>query len=156
MAQRFGIIRDNATRETRWRPECLFSAYNGWLGAIARRYRQSQIKAATAVNVEMLKFYWSLGADVARLERHQPWGSKFMHRVSEDLKCWMPGAKCFSRVNLYYMVRFFKLYVPAAIVQQLAEQIDGRIDRLQGEGSGDGAICVGVVRLADWRFRLCS
>lgn len=93
--------------------------YNVWIGGIARRFRQSQVKAATAVNVEMLKFYWSLGADIVRLEKNQPWGSKFMHRVSADLKAWMPEAKCFSRVNLYYMVRFFKLYAPAQVVQQI-------------------------------------
>ena len=96
--------------------------YKTWIGGIARRYRQSQIKAATAVNVEMLKFYWSLGADIVRLEKDQPWGSKFMQRVSTDLKAWMPEAKCFSRVNLYYMVRFFNLYAPAKIVQQVAER----------------------------------
>ena len=50
--------------------------YSEWIGGIARRYKQSQIKAATAVNVEMLKFYWSLGADIVRLEKNQPWGSK--------------------------------------------------------------------------------
>ena len=44
--------------------------YNAWIGGIARRFKQSQIKAATAVNVEMLKFYWSLGADIVRLEKH--------------------------------------------------------------------------------------
>ena len=54
--------------------------YSEWIGGIARRYKQSQIKAATAVNVEMLKFYWSLGADIVRLEKDQPWGSKFMQR----------------------------------------------------------------------------
>ena len=34
--------------------------YKTWIGGIARRFKQSQIKAATAVNVEMLKFYWLL------------------------------------------------------------------------------------------------
>ena len=96
--------------------------YNIWIGGVARRYRQSQIKAAISVNVEMLKFYWSLGSDIARIEKNQPWGSKFMQRVSADLKSWMPEAKCFSKVNLYYMVRFFNFYAPMPIVQQVAEQ----------------------------------
>ena len=43
--------------------------YKTWIGGIARRFKQSQIKAATAVNVEMLKFYWSLGADIGALRR---------------------------------------------------------------------------------------
>ena len=48
----------------------------------------------------MLKFYWSLGADIVRLEKDQPWGPRFMQRVSADLKAWMPEAKCFSVANL--------------------------------------------------------
>ena len=46
--------------------------YKTWIGGIARRCKQSQIKAATAVNVEMLKFYWALGADILRLEKDRP------------------------------------------------------------------------------------
>ena len=42
--------------------------YKGWLGEISKRYRQSQIKAAVAVNTEMLKFYFSLGPDIVRME----------------------------------------------------------------------------------------
>ncbi len=99
--------------------------YNVWIGGIARRFRQSQIKAATAVNVEMLKFYWSLGADIVRLEKTQPWGSKFMHRVSADLKAWMPEAKCFSVRNLQYMRLFAELYGTLEIAQQPVAQLDG-------------------------------
>ena len=47
--------------------------YNGWLGEISKRYRQSQIKAAVAVNTEMLKFYFGLGRDIVRMEKDQPW-----------------------------------------------------------------------------------
>ena len=96
--------------------------YKTWIGGLARRFKQSQIKAATVVNVEMLKFYWSLGADIVRLEKDQPWGSKFMQRVSADLKTWMPEAKCFSPTNLKYMRRFFKLYSPASICSMSARR----------------------------------
>ena len=97
--------------------------YSEWIGGIARRYKQSQIKAATAVNVEMLKFYWSLGADIVRLEKDQPWGSKFMQRVSADLKAWMPEAKCFSVRNLQYMRLFVELYGTREITQQPVAQL---------------------------------
>lgn len=98
--------------------------YNAWIGGIARRYRQSQIKAATAVNVEMLKFYWSLGVDIVRLEKDQPWGSKFMYRVSADLKAWMPEAKCFSVRNLQYIRLFVELYGMREIAQQPVAQLE--------------------------------
>ena len=77
--------------------------YAEWLHGLARRYRASQIKAALAVNSEMLKFYWSLGADIVRLEPSQPWGSGFMQHLGEDIRREIPDAGCFSRVNLYYM-----------------------------------------------------
>ena len=95
---------------------------------------------------------WTLDADVVRLEKNQPWGSKFMQRVSADLKVWMPEAKCFSPTNLKYMRRFFKLYCPAPIVQQVADRLPiqqfegsfpsvaGRVDHLPRKGSGHGAV----------------
>ena len=95
---------------------------------------------------------WTLDADVVRLEKNQPWGSKFMQRVSADLKTWMPEAKCFSPTNLKYMRRFFKLYCPAPIVQQVADRLPiqqfegsfpsvaGRADHLPRKGSGHGAV----------------
>ena len=84
--------------------------YNGWLGEISKRYRQSQIKAAVAVNTEMLKFYFGLGHDIVRMEKDQPWGSGFLKRLSVDLKMQIPDTECFSPTNLAYMRRFFKIY----------------------------------------------
>ncbi|SFC33746.1 Phage integrase family protein [Butyrivibrio sp. YAB3001] len=34
--------------------------YNNWISSLKKRYRSSQIKAASAVNREMLIFYWEL------------------------------------------------------------------------------------------------
>ena len=102
--------------------------YANWLNGIAKRYRHSQIKAAISVNTEMLKFYWSLGADIVRLEKDQPWGSKFMQRLSLDLKVSMPDATCFSRTNLKYIRRFYLLYRPSEIGQQVADQLEHRTE----------------------------
>ena len=35
--------------------------YNNWITSLKKRYRNSQIKAASSVNREMLMFYWELG-----------------------------------------------------------------------------------------------
>ena len=71
----------------------------------------------------MLKFYWSPGADIVRLEKDQPWGSKFMQRVSADLKAWMPEAKCFSVRNLQYMRLFASIYGGSEITHQVGAQL---------------------------------
>ena len=97
--------------------------YAEWLHSLARRYRTSQIKAALAVNSEMLKFYWSLGADIVRLEPTQPWGSGFMRHLGEDIRREIPEAGCFGRINLYYMRWFFELYCMRPIVPQAGEQL---------------------------------
>ena len=80
--------------------------YKAWIGGIAKRYKQSQIKAAISINAEMLKFYFSLGADIVRMEKNQQWGSGFLKRLSLDLKLQMPEVNCFSPTNLAYMRRF--------------------------------------------------
>jgi len=98
--------------------------YNVWIGGIARRYKQSQIKAATVVNVELLKFYWSLGADIVRMEKDRPWGTGFMARISRDLQNQMPNAKCFSARNLYYIENFYLLYAGGVILPQVGAKLE--------------------------------
>lgn len=38
--------------------------YRHWIEKLTLKYRNSQIKAAIKVNVELLAFYWSLGRDI--------------------------------------------------------------------------------------------
>ena len=99
------------------------AGYNGWLGEISKRYRQSQIKAAVAVNTEMLKFYFGLGHDIVRMEKDQPWGSGFLKRLSVDLKMQLPDAECFSITNLNYIRYFYSLYSHIVILPQLGEEL---------------------------------
>ena len=87
------------------------------------RYRRSQIKAAVAVNTEMLKFYFSLGRDIVLIGNDQPWGSGFLKRLSHDLKARMPEAKGFSITNLNYIRYFFQLYAGKPILHQFGEEL---------------------------------
>ena len=114
------------------RDSSALAGYPDWLQDVSRRYRRSQIKAAVAVNTEMLKFYFGLGRDIARMEADQPWGSGFLQRLSADLKTRMPEAGCFSPRNLQYMRLFFKLYAEQPIAQQA-------VARLEAGGKGGAA-----------------
>ena len=107
--------------------EIVNTDYANWLQSISKRYRQSQIKAAVAVNAEMLKFYFGLGADIVRMEKDQPWGSGFLKRLSLDLKMQMPEAECFSVTNLNYVRYFYTLYSRIAILPQAGEELDSPI-----------------------------
>ena len=99
--------------------------YLGWLQVTSKRYRQSQIKAAMAVNAEMLRFYFRLGGDIARMEASQPWGSGFLKRLSRDLKAQMPEANCFSVNSLIYMRCFHQLYASIVFTPQVGGRFDG-------------------------------
>ena len=48
--------------------------YRSWITEISEEYKRSQIKAATKVNSEMLKFYWSLGKKITEKRRAYNWG----------------------------------------------------------------------------------
>ena len=84
--------------------------YSRWIQELKERYRHSQIKAATQVNREMLRFYWSLGRDIVARDAENVYGSGFYRNLSQDLKAEIPEAEGFSRQNLQYMKKMYLLY----------------------------------------------
>ncbi len=40
--------------------------YRSWITEVKAKVRSSQIKAALAVNSELIRFYWELGREIAK------------------------------------------------------------------------------------------
>lgn len=99
--------------------------YSRWIQELKERYRSSQIKAATQVNGEMLRFYWSLGRDIVARDAENVYGSGFYRNLSQDLKAAIPEAEGFSRQNLQYMKKMYLLYSKAC---QNCQQTVGNSD----------------------------
>lgn len=99
--------------------------YAQWIQSIGKRFKNMQIKAATRVNQEMLKFYWSLGKDMVEMHAESRWGSKFYTNLSKDLAFAMPEQKSFSPTNLKYMTYFYQLY--SQISPQPVDEIGNEI-----------------------------
>ena len=99
--------------------------YAQWIQSIGKRFKNMQIKAATKVNQEMLKFYWSLGKDMVEMRAESRWGSKFYVNLSKDLAFAMPEQKSFSPTNLKYMTYFYQLYsqISPQSVYEISPQI---------------------------------
>lgn len=97
--------------------------YRDWLAALKNQFRQMQIKAAVAVNSELLHFYWQLGADIAERQRRHAWGSGFLEQLSRDLMREFPDVKGFSLRNLKYIRQWFGFWSQAEIGQQLVAQL---------------------------------
>ena len=74
--------------------------YASWIKNLSLRFHQSQIKAAVKVNSEMLKFYFSLGADIVTKQAESKWGDGFFKNLSQDLQDALPGVKGFSETAL--------------------------------------------------------
>ena len=102
--------------------------YCRWITKISEEYKRSQIKAATKVNNEMLKFYWSLGKEITEKRREYNWGDHFFENLSSDLRRVLPHVKSFSPSNLRYMQRFYLLYNQGSkILPQVGEETEDEI-----------------------------
>lgn len=104
--------------------------YYAWISEVCRRFRSSQIKAATKVNTVLLEFYWTLGEDICKKQAMGKWGDKIIPSLSRDLKKEMPNTHCFSRTNLYYIRKFYCSYSELfTIVPQAEGQLE--VDELK-------------------------
>ena len=91
--------------------------YKHWLGDLKSRIRRCQIKAAVAVNNELLHLYWDLGRDIAVRQMDSVWGSGFFAQLSKDLKTEFQDMTGFSATNLKYCKRFYLFYSQARLIR---------------------------------------
>ena len=124
--------------------------YKHWLADIGKRFKRSQIKAATKVNEEMLIFYWELGRDIEGMKPEKLYGSGFYEKISNDLVRELPNVKSFSPRNLRYMNEFYLLYSDALILQQpVAELTDSNLQQLVAKSDMD------VIFKIPWGHHTC-
>ncbi len=84
--------------------------YSSWVNDLKQRYLSARLQAATAVNTSLLKYYWSVGKDIAEKQYNNTYGSGFFKQLSQDLRTAIPDAKGFSVNNLRYMHAFYLPY----------------------------------------------
>jgi predicted nuclease of restriction endonuclease-like (RecB) superfamily len=98
-------------------------SYAALLADIQDRIERSQVRAAVAVNRELVLLYWGIGADISRRQKNEGWGTKVIENLSRDLKRSFPDMDGFSVRNLKYMKAFADAWPDEEIVQQAAAQI---------------------------------
>ena len=99
------------------------AGYSVFLGELKNRIRAVQVRAALAVNSEMLLLYWRIGRDVLQRQNDEGWGSKVINRLGHDLQREFPGVAGFSARNLKYMRAFAEAWPDESIVQESLAQI---------------------------------
>jgi predicted nuclease of restriction endonuclease-like (RecB) superfamily len=69
------------------------------------------------------KYNWNIGSIIIKSQKIEGWGSKFIQRLSKDLKAEFPEMKGFSERNLKYMKKLAEEYEDIQFVQQVVAQI---------------------------------
>lgn len=97
--------------------------YDSFLQDLKQRIRTAQVRAALAVNRELVLLYWQIGKEILARQQQQGWGAKVVDRLAKDLQKEFSDMKGFSSRNLKYMRAFAEAYPDEQIVQGVLAQI---------------------------------
>jgi predicted nuclease of restriction endonuclease-like (RecB) superfamily len=91
--------------------------YAEFLKQIKTKIKKSQIKAALAVNSELIQLYWDIGKDITEKLEKESWKSQVIERLCRDIQNDFPGIEGFSRTNVFRMKSFYQAYsrIPQAV-----------------------------------------
>jgi hypothetical protein len=75
------------------------SSYRELIDPLERRIRESQARAAKALNTELVMLYWSIGHDILAEQQASGWGEDIVGRIAEDLRVETGSARGFHRAE---------------------------------------------------------
>lgn len=99
------------------------NTYKNWLKELKTKVHSAQIKAALAVNTELIQLYWELGKMISEKLEESQWGDKILKNVSNDLRAEFPNMRGLSVTNLKYSKYFYDFY-SNSISQQVVDQLE--------------------------------
>ncbi|MGI2903030.1 DUF1016 N-terminal domain-containing protein [Tolypothrix sp. VBCCA 56010] len=56
--------------------------YDDFLSELKTRISHAQVRAAVAVNKELVLLYWQIGRDILHRQQQQGWGAKVINRLA--------------------------------------------------------------------------
>jgi len=84
--------------------------YESALTELKRQIKESQIRAITAANKELIRLYWKIGKTIVEKQEESCWGTKIIEKLGKDIQDAFPGIEGFSRTNIFRMRAFYKAY----------------------------------------------
>lgn len=96
-------------------------SYVSFLEQLKKKIQQTQLKAALAVNSELIRLYWEIGKSIVEKQEQEGWGTQVIEKLCKDLQNAFPGMQGFSRANIFKMRAFYLSYTK---VSQPVRQID--------------------------------
>lgn len=113
---------DLAKREPE-KPSEAATGYNALLRDIKIRLQTARVRAALAVNRELVLLYWGIGRDILQRQQEQGWGAKVIKQLAADLRREFPDMTGLSQRNLVYMQTLAGAWPDEQITQQLVAQL---------------------------------
>ncbi len=98
--------------------------YAGLLSDIKHRVRHAQTRAELAVNAELIRLYWEIGALIDNRQVNEGWGAGVILRLARDLHNELPEEKGFSERNIKQMLAFYREYPQLQFVPQPVAQMN--------------------------------
>ena len=98
-------------------------SYAALLASIKERIWSAQIRAAVAVNQELVVLYWTIGKEILTRQRTEGWGTKVIDQLAKDLRQIFPEMQGLSPRNLKYMRALAEAWPDEAIVQAPLAQL---------------------------------
>ncbi|HEY3742515.1 MAG TPA: PDDEXK nuclease domain-containing protein [Bryobacteraceae bacterium] len=95
-------------------------SYQELLSRVKGQIRTAQVRAAVAVNQELVMLYWGIGKEILNRQQQEGWGAKVIEHLAGDLHAEFPDMRGLSPRNLKYMRAFAEAW---PIVQQPAAQL---------------------------------
>ena len=90
--------------------------YQHLLNQVVERAKLFRYRTSIGMNQELIRFYWSIGEDMAVAKAETKWGSKFYQQFSKDLLHIFPDRKGFSVRNLQYINQMYRLFTSERII----------------------------------------
>ena len=106
------------------KPVKLPADYAVLLADIKQRVRHAQTRAVLAVNAELIRLYWEIGALIDSRQQKEGWGAGVIPRLARDLHNELPEEKGFSERNIKRMLAFYREYPHLEFVPQAVAQIE--------------------------------
>ncbi len=82
------------------------NSYQDLLVRLKRQIPAAQVRAALAVNQELVLLYWGIGKEILARQKKAGWGSQVIEGLPKDLRSEFPDMQGLSPRNLKYTRAF--------------------------------------------------
>lgn len=107
------------------------AAYRQVLTDIKQRILHAQTRAVIAVNGELIRLYWEIGALIDARQQKEGWGVGVIPALARDLLNALPEEKGFSERNIKRMLAFYREYPHLQFVPQPVAQTSASLEEPQ-------------------------